>query len=34
MKPETKSTREKIKNYFTDQNVSSYNINLTTAFLN
>ena len=26
--------REKIKIHFTDQNVSSYNINLTMAFLN
>ena len=26
--------REKIKNHFTDQNVSSFNINLTMAFLN
>ena len=39
-KPETESrvcittTREKIKIHFTDQNVSSYNINLTMASLN
>ena len=28
------TTQEKIKIHFTDQNVSSYNINLTMAFLN
>jgi len=28
------TTREKITLYFTDQNISSYNINLTMAFLN
>ena len=28
------TTREKIKLHFTDQNVSSYNINLTMTFLN